>query len=393
MNMFKVRWLFFYTLVASTLIFFSENTKSIAAQNDIRCDYDDNGTMTVRGNGILYWTAIEESAEDEVGYGIKKVVIEEGITEISASCFSGDFIDMTELELPNSLRKIGNGAFKGCKQLKKVELPSGLSEIPKECFSGCKSLTEIVINKELAAIRKDAFRGCERLKKLTVPKNLKVWDDPIKKCSVLKKIVNNSTQLLKLDTCNGNKEWYVKGKKVSKLASGKTAISKGKKFKISYHLLGGKKTGNLPSSYRYGSCKKLTFHAKKKGFALLGWYNSADKENPFYQTSISPSLSRDIILKPFWIKYEIKNIKKNSIKISIDDRNAVVPFGVFDVRYSKSRDMTNAKYFRIKDTPKVIHNLKKNQRYYFEIAYTEMEYDDEDYESIWVGKRNIVIKK
>ena len=236
MNMFKVRWLFFYAFVASTLIFFSENTKSIAAQNDIRCEYDDNGTMTVRGNGILYWTAIEERAEDEVGYGIKKVVIEEGITEISASCFSGDFTDMTELELPNSLRKIGNRAFKGCKQLKKVELPSGLSEIPKECFSGCKSLTDIVINKELAAIRKDAFRGCERLKKLTVPKNLKVWDDPIKKCSVLKKIVNNSTQLLKLDTCNGNKEWYVKRKKVSKLASGNTAISKGKKFKISYQL-------------------------------------------------------------------------------------------------------------------------------------------------------------
>ncbi len=221
---------------------------------------------------------------------------------------------MTELELPNSLRKIGNRAFKGCKQLKKVELPSGLSEIPKECFSGCKSLTDIVINKELAAIRKDAFRGCERLKKLTVPKNLKVWDDPIKKCSVLKKIVNNSTQLLKLDTCNGNKEWYVKRKKVSKLASGNTAISKGKKFKISYQLLGGKKTGNLPSGYRYGSCKKLTFHAKKKGFVLLGWYNSADKENPFYQTSISPSLSRDIILKPFWIKYEMKNIKRIQLR-------------------------------------------------------------------------------
>ena len=158
-------------------------------------------------------------------------------------------------------------------------------------------------------------------------------------------------------------------------------------------MLGGEKSGNLPSSYRYGSGRKLTLHVRKKGFALLGWYNSADKENPYYQISIGPSMAKDIILKPFWIKYEMKNIKKNSIKISIDDRNAVVPFGVFDVRYSKSRDMTNAKYIRIKDTPKVIHNLIKNQRYYFEIAYTEMEYDDEDYESIWVGKRNIVIRK
>lgn len=68
----------------------------------------------------------------------------------------------------------------------------------------------------------------------------------LKKCSALKKIVNYSAKLIKLDTCCGNKTWYVKGKKASKLASGKTAISKGKKFKISYHLLGGKKKETCP---------------------------------------------------------------------------------------------------------------------------------------------------
>ncbi len=391
--MIKVRRLLFYAFAAAALVFCFESTKGMAAQTDIRCEYDGNGTMLVHGNGVLQWTAIEESTEDEVGYGIKKVVIQEGITEISAGCFSGDFTDMTELKLPNSLQKIGNRAFKGCKKLKKVVLPSGLSEIPKECFSGCKSLTKIVLNKELTAIRKDAFKGCERLEKLTVPENLDIWENPIQKCSALKKIVNHSTQLLKLDTCQGNKAWYVGGKKAGKLASGKTAISKGKKFKISYRLLGGEKSGNLPSSYRYGSGRKLTLHVRKKGFALLGWYNSADKENPYYQTSIGPSMAKDIILKPFWVKYKLKNIAKNSIKISIDDRNAVVPFGVFDVRYSKRRDMANAKYFRIMDAPKVIHGLKKNQRYYFEIAYVETEDDDDDYESIWVGRRNIVIRK
>ncbi len=389
----KVRCLFFYALIVSTLVFIYKNTTSVAAQKNIKCDYDENGTMTVHGNGVLYWTAIEESAEDEVGYGIKKVIIKEGITEISAGCFSGDFTDMTELKLPNSVRKIGKRAFKGCKRLKKVKLPSGLSEIPKECFSGCKSLDKIVINKELVAIRKDAFKGCERLKKLIVPKKLTIWENPIKKCSALKKVVNNSANSLKLDTCHGNKTWYVKGKKISRLASGKIAKSKGKKFKISYRLLGGKKAGYLPSSYRYGSCKKLTLSAKKKGYVLLGWYNPADKENPYYQTSISPSLAKNIVLKPFWVKYQVRNIKKNSVKISINDRNAVVPFGVFDVRYSKNRHMANAKYLRIMDVPKVIHKLKKNKRYYFEIAYTEIEEDDDDYESVWVGKRSIVIKK
>lgn len=387
----KVRWLSFYVLVTCTLVFFYKDTMSNAAQSDVRCDYSEDGTMIVSGNGILYWTAIQESAEDEVGYGIQKVVIQEGITEISAGCFS-DF-DMTELKLPSSLRKIGNRAFKYCERLKKVELPPGLSEIPKECFAGCKSLNEIVITTELAAIRKDAFKGCERLKELIVPENLKIWEDPIQQCPSLKKIVNHSAQSLKLDTCQGNKTWYVQGKKAGKLAPGKMAVSKGKKYKISYRLLGGKKVGNLPSGYQYGSSKKLTFHVRKKGFELLGWYNPADKENPYYQSAISPSLAKNIVLEPFWVKYKVENIKKNSVKISIDDKNAVVPFGVFDVRYSKSKDMKNAKYVRLMGSPKVIHKLKKNQRYYFEIAYTEMEADDDDYKSIWVGKRSVVIRK
>lgn len=58
----------------------------------------------------------------------------------------------------------------------------------------------------------------------------------------------------------------------------------------------------------------------------------------------------------------------------------------------KPRTMANAKYLRITDTFKVICKLKKNQRYYFEVAYAEKDDDDDDYESVWVGKRSIVIK-
>lgn len=48
---------------------------------------------------------------------------------------------------------------------------------------------------------------------------------------------------------------------------------------------------------------------------------------------------------------------------------------------------------RITDTFKVICKLKKNQRYYFEVAYAGKNGDDDDdYESVWVGKRSIVIK-
>lgn len=387
-----------FVFVLGVLILACRDTKSIAEQQDVsspvRCEYGKDGTLTVSGNGVLRQNAVGDRTEDEgVGMGVKRVIIEEGITEMEDYCL-GSFIDMTDLELPDSLQKIGKRAFMGCWKLKKVELPSGISEIPKACFSRCKSLEEIVIPEKLTAIRKDAFKGCERLKQLIVPEKLMIWDDPIGKCPALKKIVNHSARSLVLDACEGNKLWYVKGKKVSKLLPNRTAVSKGKKFKITYQLLGGKKTGDLPSSYRYGECKKLTFHAKKAGYVLLGWYNPANKAEPYYQTSISPSLAKDIVLKPFWVKYGVKNVNKNSVKISIDDRNAVVRFGTFNVRYSPNKDMSKGKNLYVSSgESKVIRKLKKNQRYYFEIAYTEIDADDTDYESIWVGKRSVVIKK
>ncbi len=396
-SMAKMKNIWVAIFVVGGMILAFRDTKNSSAQKDplapVRCEYDKDGTLTVSGNGVLKENAVGDRTEDEeVGIGVKRVIIEEGITEMDDYCLSG-FVDMTELELPDSLQKIGKRAFWGCERLKKVRLPSGVSEISKGCFSGCKSLEEVVIPEELTAIRKDAFKGCERLKQLIVPKKLLLWDDPMRKCPALKKVVNHSVKSLELDACGGNKTWYAEGKEVSKLAAGGTAVSKGKKFKISYHLLGGKKAGNLPSSYRYGDCKKLTFHAKKAGYALLGWYNPANKGEPYYQTSISPSLAKDIVLKPFWVKYEVKNVKKNCVRLSIDDRNAVVRFGVFDVRYSKHKDMSKEKYERVSDEPIVIRKLKKNQRYYFEIAYTEMDADDDDHQSIWVGKRSVVIKK
>lgn len=63
-----------------------------------------------------------------MGIGVKRVIVEEGITEMEAYCLS-DFLDMTDLELPDSLQKIGKQAFRGCRQLKKVKLPSRISEI------------------------------------------------------------------------------------------------------------------------------------------------------------------------------------------------------------------------------------------------------------------------
>ncbi len=43
------------------------------------------------------------------------------------------------------------------------------------------------------------------------------------------------------------------------------ATGKGKKVKLKYKLLGGKRTGKLTASYMFGTVKKLAGCVKKKG--------------------------------------------------------------------------------------------------------------------------------
>ena len=54
--------------------------------------------------------------------------------------------------------------------------------------------------------------------------------------------------------------------------------------------------------------------------------------------------------------------------------------------------MKDAKYCAQSSSSKerYIRKLKKNQRYYVQVAYTEME--DEEWGDVWVGKRSVVIK-
>ena len=77
------------------------------------------------------------------------------------------------------------------------------------------------------------------------------------------------------------------------------------------------------------------------------------------------------------------------VKIFLDDRDAVVSFGAFDVRYSARKDMKNAEYFRMgsEGDTEVVRKLKKGKAYYFQIAFAD--WDIEEMGDTWVGKRRI----
>ncbi|MGM9851000.1 MAG: leucine-rich repeat domain-containing protein [Muribaculaceae bacterium] len=54
--------------------------------------------------------------------------------------------EITDLVIPNSVTKIGNGAFSGCTGLTSVTIPNSVTTIGNDAFFDCTGLTKVIIN-------------------------------------------------------------------------------------------------------------------------------------------------------------------------------------------------------------------------------------------------------
>ena len=72
---------------------------------------------------------------------ILSLKIPEGVTAISDNAFL-NFKRLSEIQLPSSLKKIGDRAFEGCESLKLINIEN-VSMIGVRAFAGCKSLSKI----------------------------------------------------------------------------------------------------------------------------------------------------------------------------------------------------------------------------------------------------------
>ncbi len=121
---------------------------------------DDAGTLTISGYG-----AIKDSSTTP-WYGqheaIKSVVIQEGVTAIGDSAFSG-CTALASVSIPASVKSIGKYAFQGCAALASVIIPEGVESIGRSAFSGCTALTHVTVPNSVNAIGRYAFMQCPNL--------------------------------------------------------------------------------------------------------------------------------------------------------------------------------------------------------------------------------------
>ena len=213
---------------------------------------DENGTLTITGNGSIDFGAFRGFGEADDERVIKKVVISSGITGIGNYAFE-DCSDLKSVEIPASVTSIGSAAFKdcsglesmnideanttyenpegsnaivekssktlvagckntkipddvkiigayafcGCSDLKSIEIPDNVSEIQVAAFDDCSNLTAIHIPANVDTIALGVFMGCSNLNSITIDSANRSYESP----GNANAIIDKATMTL-LEGCN-----------------------------------------------------------------------------------------------------------------------------------------------------------------------------------------------
>lgn len=223
-------------------------------------------------NGVVYLGTIalrNTISWEEARYGFD-LVIREGTTEI-ADGFCNDESHLMSVQLPSTLKRIGNNAFSGANQLTSITLPEGLEEIGDNAFDYCtgieslqlpstlkvigdrafekmEKLTTIVLPEALESIGSQAFEGCKLGGEITIPAGVKYLGD---------KAIGNSTW-------SGNNIWQIRYNAVNAEHDTASGIFDAERVII------GAGVQKIPDyAFESSSLKKITFEERTDDAELV----------------------------------------------------------------------------------------------------------------------------
>lgn len=167
---------------------------------------DANGVLTipetVEYNGVTYTvTAIGNNAFYQSSYKstIKTVIFPDTLTKIGNQAFLYCHSLTGELNLPEGLKEIGNGAFSGFysignsyanpMNITAVKLPSTLETLGSQAFLYCDKLTEVTIPAKITTLKNETFQKCTSLQKVVLPEGLETIGNTVfRDCTSLQDI-------------------------------------------------------------------------------------------------------------------------------------------------------------------------------------------------------------
>ena len=133
--------------------------------------YNSNGELRITGYGPM-----EDYSDDDYApwdyYGIKKVVIESGVTSIGNNAFAYlEDASIYSVTIPSTVTRIGDWAFAGCEILTQITIPASVTELGVGAFAE-SGLTSVTIPSGVKHISNQLFNGCAYLSEVTLPDGL-----------------------------------------------------------------------------------------------------------------------------------------------------------------------------------------------------------------------------
>ena len=129
-------------------------------------NYDNSGTLTIRGSGAMYnysnfAGAMDVSPWNKYQKEITKITISSGITSVGDFAFC--YTQASEVTIPDGVTSLGTGAFTSCKRLNKIYIPATVKEIKSYCFAGCNNTLKTIYfggtESEWSSIRKGSYQS------------------------------------------------------------------------------------------------------------------------------------------------------------------------------------------------------------------------------------------
>ncbi|MCR5323404.1 MAG: leucine-rich repeat protein [Lachnospiraceae bacterium] len=149
---------------------------------------------------------------------LENVTLNEGLEKIGDEAFC-ECGALTSLRMPSTVTSIGASLFYNCSSLKTVELPEGITQIPDNTFFGCGALKKVNLPKSTELIGINAFWECESLTEIELPEGLKsIDDDAFNGCALLTEVKIPTTleeiSASSFDYCDSLEAIYVPNEEV-----------------------------------------------------------------------------------------------------------------------------------------------------------------------------------